>query len=615
MASKKKARPRGDGYSFQPLLGPTGTPSSVAMDIRLQRAMARKQSGIRRLASVSTNVDEIAVIAKVTDAAAWEAMSEVRRAVRIGKPDKDGTAIVTGRIPVTRITHVREQAFVVSLKAAQRIRPDLAAGVTETEAQLSNFVSIPTSGRGGKGTIVGVIDFGCDFVHKNFRNASGTTRIKKFWDQNADGGGSSPLGYGRVHTSTAINAALRTATPYTTLGHNPGRQSHGTHVMDIAAGNGRGSGAAGVAPNAGLIFVELAASDVAWEGPEAVDASFGDSVQLLEAIAWIFEEAGNAPCVVNMSLGTNGGPHDGSTLVEQGIDRLVRQKPNRAVVIAAGNAYADGIHAQGTVKKTTAYDLAWAIAPGDETENELELWYPGARRLRAEIISPSGQSLGTVEPGASGSITQGGRTVVFVANRLGDPNNGDNTIGVFIDPSMAPGTWKIRLKSLDNTEVPFHAWIERDDFGQSTFLAPARNDASTLGSLSCSQESIVVGSYDAHVAAKTISWFSGSGPTRDGRSKPEISAPGHDVIAAESRTTTGTTSMSGTSMAAPMVAGAVSVLLGAAKAKGRNLTVTQIRTAVLASARSGPPPAGSFDKRYGKGRMSVKKLLQAANLL
>ncbi len=120
-----------------------------------------------------------------------------------------------------------------------------------------------------------------------------------------------------MHTRNAINAALGQPDPYSALGYGPPpdnafqQGTHGTHVMDIAAGNGHGSGVPGVAPNADIIFVEVAANDIPFSGPNAVGKSFGDSVQLLEAVKFIFEQAGDRACVINASLGTNGGPHDG----------------------------------------------------------------------------------------------------------------------------------------------------------------------------------------------------------------------------------------------------------------------------------------------------------------
>jgi hypothetical protein len=98
---------------------------------------------------------------------------------------------------------------------------------------------------------------------------------------------------------------------------------------------------------------------VVWEGEEVAGSEFGDSVQLLEAVKFLFEVAGERPCVVNISLGTNGGPHDGSSLVEQGIDLLIQEQPGRAVVIAAANSFDDGILAAGVVPQGGTVDLSW----------------------------------------------------------------------------------------------------------------------------------------------------------------------------------------------------------------------------------------------------------------
>jgi hypothetical protein len=601
--------PRGtaepESFTFTPLVGPGGKPV-VTMDARLQRLMALRQHGRSKPPTSSTSEDEVAVIAKVLSVQDFEALSEVTPGVRVGDSAEDGTTIITARVPVARIDHVRAHTAVVSLKSAQRLRLHLAATTREIGARPDD---LPAGSLGGASAIVGIVDIGCDFAHHNFLTGDGRTRLRKLWDQNGSGNGQTGFEYGDVYQPAAINAALGQGDPYAALGYQPPANVHGTHVMDIAAGNGRGTGTPGVAPRADLIFVDVANSDIPWSGAGVVGKSFGDSVQLLEALVFAFQEAAATPCAVNVSLGTNGGPHDGSTLVEQGIDRLLAQAPNRSVCIAASNSFADGIHASGTVPAAGSLDLAWLIAPGDQTENELELWYPGVDRLSAELIAADGQSVGTLQPGQSGSASQGGKLVLFAANRLDDPNNHDNMIGVFLSPEVPAGRWLLRLSSLAGNDVPFHAWIERDDGGQSTFEEPLDN-SHTVGSISCGRETIVVGSYDAHKAATPISWFSSAGPTRDGRQKPEVSAPGHDVVAAASRSLTGTTRKSGTSMASPAMTGCVALLLAEAAARGRSLSIQEIRDLVVQTARSQPPPAGAWDARYGTGRVSAAEMIK-----
>jgi len=588
------------------------------MDPRLQRVLDRRQRGMRTLATASSSADEIAVIALVSDLPVWRERSDVRVGATIGQTD--GGWLVTARVPISRIEAIRQAGVVKSMKAAQPLRPVLGATVPEIEATPSSLPAGLLS-NGGEGAIVGVVDSGADFAHRNFRNADGSTRLIAVWDQDGTTGPQSPFGFGRRIEPQAIDAALATADPYGTLGYGPApdtptrRGSHGTHVMDIAAGNGLGSGVPGVAPNAMLAFTELAASDIAWEGEAVVGSEFGDSVQLLEALRFLFDVAGERPCVINISLGTNGGPHDGTSLVEQGIDLLVQQQPGRAVVIAASNSFNDGIHAAGAVPADGAVDLSWAVPDEVDAQVELEVWYQGDDRFRAELIAPDGTSLGTVPLGSNGRIrADDGTTLLFVSHRATDPNNGDNVVGIFLDRRVPGGVWTVRLHGERVVDGGFHAWIERNDASQSSFVPPDDN-SHTLGSISCGQLAIVVGSYDAHKATKPLSFFSSAGPTRDGRQKPEVSAPGHDVLAAHSRTVTGVTRKSGTSMAAPVVTGVVALRLAEAAARGLALDANSIRRIITETARHQPPAAGAWDDRYGHGRVGAAGALRAVEAL
>lgn len=581
------------------------------IDPRIQHYLARRARGVVPPATSSTAQGEVAVIAKVSDLASWLNRSEVFAGANLGTTP-DGAHIVTARVPLDRVPILRQLPYVQSLKATQLLKPSLRSTIEEIQAR-ADLLPSSAQGQQGKGVVIGIVDNGCDFVHRNFRQPDGSTRILAFWDQTVEPGASSYLGYGRVYTQTDIDAALRSAEPYLSLSHDPGRASHGTHVMDIACGNGNGTRVPGVAPNADIIFVQVSASDVAWEGREVVGSNFGGSVQLLEAIQFIFEQAGDRPCVINLSLGTNGGPHDGTNLVEQGIDAVVMAHPNRAVVIAAANSYDDGIHASGQVAQDGFTDLVWQIGQFDFTQNEMEIWYSKDDQFQLELLDRDDQSIGKLELGASAEIfNQENKLLFFVAHRRGDPNNGDNTIGIFMNTQemsvRLPTQLKIRLHGVAIHQGQFHAWIERDDIGQSSF-APPHDNSHTLGSLSCGYQSIVVGSYDAHIGGQPLSWFSSAGPTRDGRQKPEISAPGHNVWAANSSTRVGVARMSGTSMAAPAITGVVALMLAEAHSLNQTLTVEQIREILAKTARSVPAEGGWHD-RYGMGRVNTSTAIQ-----
>lgn len=586
-----------------------------SIDPYFQHLLQRRTLGMIKPNSTSTSVGEIAVMARVDNLEQWQSLSEVKEGAVIDI-SRDGEFIVTGRIPVQRIEAVRSNPTVKSLKPARKLRRLLHKTVEDTRSREDLLPDTAVSQQ-GEGVIVGIVDFGCDFLHDNFRNDDGTTRLLGIWDQSGIATATSPFGYGHFYDREEINAALLTDDPYNTLGYAPSvdtplsRGTHGTHVMDIASGNGRGSNMPGVAPQADILFVDPATSDIPWVGPQAVGSSFGDSVQLLEAVRFIFDFAANTPCVVNLSLGTNGGPHDGTSLVEQGFDSMLTEQDNRAIVIAASNSFADGIHTQGRVAAGGTTDINWQVSAGDSTNNEIEIWYDSADEFGVELLAPDGSSLGSITLGSNGRLTDdAGATILFVSHRRDDPNNGDNTLGVFLESGLPNGTWTLRISGHQIVDGRFHGWIERDDDGQSSFAAPHDN-THTLGSISTGQKSIVVGSFDAHKTSLPLSWFSSAGPTRDAREKPEVSAPGHDVSAAHSRTFNGVVRKSGTSMAAPAVTGVIAVALSEARQRNIDLSVDEIRTLVQNSAQKSPPTGANWDDRFGHGRIDAHAIVLA----
>ncbi|MGR4872418.1 S8 family serine peptidase [Variovorax sp. LARHSF232] len=579
----------------------------TSMDPRLQLAVVNRRAGKPSMPVASSDGESVPVVARVTSLAAWADIADVDPGAEIGSTP-DGTVIVTGRIPIRKAEAIHQHPQVLSMKASQPVRP-LLQDTLKSMGVEPGGAAVAGAG-GGAGVVVGIVDIGGDFAHHNFLRPDGGTRLVALWQQGAPARADSPYGYGRLFGRKALDEALKRSDPYRALGYDPGRGSpgspgsHGTHVMDIAAGNGRGSGQPGVAPQADLIFVEVSARDVDWSGPRSVFNSFGDSVQMLEAVKFIFDTAGDRPCVVNLSLGTNGGPHDGSSLVEQGFDALLSQKPNRAIVLAAGNAQEDGVHTMGVVPAGGQLDVRWTTTAGGG--GEFELWYGGGQRLRAELLGPNDEVLASVAPGENFPLGAGnGEIAAFLASRINDPNNKDNVIGIWLAPNWPDGEVTVRLHALVPQEVPFHAWIERMDEGQAQFDTPVASHL--LGSLSTGKHTVVVGAYDARKSGEPAASFSSAGPTRDGRPKPEVAAPGMQVMAARSRTQGGVTKKSGTSMAAPAVTGLIALMLAKAHKKGERLSIADIRAKLQDTARADGGAQG-WDAQLGEGRASGKAI-------
>lgn len=522
--------------------------------------------------------------------------------------------IATCRLNAADVPAIRHYPGVQSLKAPRLISPgDQSPGAPESHRMFPSDERRPSSiPLTGKGVVVGIVDWGCDFRHADFRHDDGLSRLLALWDQR-DGYSQSPpepYGYGRVFPRHSLDEALREPDPYSALDYYPadadrdGTGSHGTHVMGIAAGNGRGGGPVGIAPEADIVFVHLANRDTGGL------ANLGQSSRILEAVSFIAETAGNRPWVINLSVGRHGGPHDGCTLVELAFDHLLQEAPGRFIVQSTGNYFDKCIHASDRLVTGEQRVLRLDVDRADITPNELEVWYAGEDYFAVRTESPSGTVSDWTHLDEQTSIIENGDIVGRLYNRAADPNNGDNHIDLFLYQNARPGEWRVTLRAIDTMDGRFHAWLERDSACpgcQTRFVEPDCDNRFTTGTLANSRMPIVVGAYDAHEPAFPPAQFSSIGPTRDGRDKPDIVAPGVGILSARSATgltseeSSGYVRKSGTSMAAPHVAGAVALALQGMR---HPLSSDDIRRLVLGTAH--PGRAGA---RLGNGYLDLQQLV------
>ncbi len=519
--------------------------------------------------------------------------------------------IATARVSRSAIWRIHETSGVRSVKAPHLYGPDwlgVAQEADSAEVRPSDERRPDDVTQTGRGVVVALIDWGLDVGHPDFRNRDGSSRIMALWDQRARLGGHSNnrYGYGWVHDRASIDRALRQRDPYSVLSYHPADAgagpTHGTHTAGIAAGNGRGGGPAGMAPECDIVFVHLATAT-----GERGD-NLGDSVALLEAIDFIARVADQKPWVLSLSMGRHAGPHDGCTLTEQGIDSALSAVPGRACVQSTGNYYSRPIHTQGVLRPGEVRDIGFHTGEEDGFAHEIDIWYSGRDRITFELIAPSNTPAARAETGARTTVVIGSQSVGRLYNRRRDPNNHDNQAHVYLDPSAPRGTWTLRLRGTDVIDGRYHCWVERDPSCSTCQPSFEPNDvvpSSTTGTICNGFLTVAVGAYDAHRPDRPLATFSSSGPTRDGRFKPDIVAPGVEVLSARSapRTPAANDSkvarMSGTSMAAPFVAGTVALMFEAAS---QPLPVRQTRELLLQAAN---PLVGESQARWGSGYVDV----------
>lgn len=187
----------------------------------------------------------------------------------------------------------------------------------------------------GTGVVAGFSDIGFDTRHANFLNADGSaSRIKMFGVHN--------IMEGYKHH-------LYDAEEIYDYWSDNGSESHATHVAGIMAGRGTPSPYVGMAPGA----------DIAASTSNLTDVGILSGVEDIIAYA----KSVDKPCVINLSIGNYTGPHDGTSLFCQYLDKCA---DDAIICISSGNTGQKYGHISYTFKgeddsvKFRFYDEAWA---------------------------------------------------------------------------------------------------------------------------------------------------------------------------------------------------------------------------------------------------------------
>jgi len=499
--------------------------------------------------------------------------------------------------------------------------------------------------RYGEDVLIGLIDVeGFDFSHPDFLDENHETRFMAIWDQ-AGTARPPPKGpsfdYGSEITRAHMLAAMKNKIGIPAYDIEPQSQmvegSHGTHVASIVAGN---LGICRKSPIAGVL-ISLSDKDLDRR------SSFYDSTRLADAIDYLVALAKKEqkPLSINISLGTNGHAHDGSSSIARWIDTIL-STPGIAVTVAAGNAGQEApekpgdigwmsgrVHTSGDLPAAgLTTDIEWTVMGNrivDISENELELWLNPQDRFSVSVRTPSGEEIGPVEPHQFIENRRlKDRSFISIYNELYHPANGLNYIGIYLSPNLRAkpvigvpaGIWTVRLRGLEIRDGHYDGWIERDDprridrSGKQeawvfpSFFSPrSMVDSSTVSSLGCGHNIITVSNLD--LLRNRINITSSQGPTRDGRPKPDVAAPGTGIVAAKGFSNDGQLwmSLTGTSMASPYVAGIAGLMLAIKK----DLSAAQIDGIMRSTARPLPGTSFSWKNDMGYGVIDPEACLKA----
>jgi len=598
---------------------------------------------LAHLTQSKSGADQIRLLAKVTPD--FDARKLKEKGITVGTKAGD---IITLRLALSQLHVIDADPTILQYSTSERVFPTMDRTRFDTRTDsVQAGLGLPQAYT-GKDVLIGITDWGFDYRHPNYNNnGADNRRLLRAWDQfRLQGPAPSGYDYGTeiVGRHDLLQAQGDTAGLY-------GYATHGTHVAGICAGRGIDGKYTGQAPYANLIFASFYLDLASW----------------IDAVGWmkyVAKEEGKR-LVVNNSWGMYTlGPIDGTSLASQAINNL--SDSGIVFVTSGGNCGDDLFHISRSFSPATTDTLRTIATYYDYKEigEAITLWGEPGKHFDMSFAMVKGSDsicmpwVSTISSAAHPQMNFVDGTY-YLDSTMVAPNGDQLHFELIVEtsniyngrPHIVLNVDKVRGYSIHlavtANEGTVHAWnvciLENGAgnmgaaFSKGTLTNYTKGDNFYgIGEPACAESCIAVAahsadylSYNGQMEYGRLAEFSSKGPTIDGRHKPEVSAPGANVVSSISSRTTeyynpvmtyeyASTNytwarMSGTSMSGPAVTGIVALMLEA----NPTLSPAQVKDILCTTARNdtmtGPLHArDSVSNAWGWGKADALKAVNEA---
>lgn len=490
----------------------------------------------------------------------------------------------------------------------------VAATKTLTERNSSKFIGaekLNEAGLTGKGIKVGVLDTGIDYTHAMFKGV-GTAEAYKAIDpaKEALGFPSEKIRGGVDLVGTEYDSASPDffhRVPKPDL--NPlDEGGHGTHVAGTIAGIGDNvTSYNGMAPDADLYAIKVFGAD----------GSTSDMV-VIAGLEYSADPNGDGDLrdqldIVNLSLGSGYG--NPKILYAEAVKNLA--KGGTVSVISAGNSGAKDyiVGAPGT--STEALSVAASIDDGDHNWHfTASVVKAGAEEISVETIEAA-TTQKVSESNVTGELVHIGTAATELTEEQKAAVNGkvaliDRGAVTFNDKiKRAAEAGAIGVVVANNQEGAAFTMGTTDKFEIPAIMITKAVGDKLKAALTSGHGASIQFTTDKTIEKPelidTLTGFSSKGPRSiDGFLKPEISAPGSDIISADMGKGSEVVKLSGTSMAAPHMAGVLALVKQSFKNREIEVSALDLKHVAMGTSKTIGDQAGRYPvSRQGSGRVQA----------